>query len=294
MNKKVIQEFTATNSDIGIRLDLYLTGKMDITRSRAQKIIRDQLIKVGGNAETAKYTLQKGDLVSVFAENKTEVPEIPIIFEDKDILVIDKPAGITTHPAPGENDVTISEIFEDKYTGKMATERDNIVHRLDKGTSGLMVLAKHESAREALAKQFATRGVNKKYLALVVGRVTPKEGIIDMPLARDLVSKNRIAPADEGKDAKTLYKVEQYYGGYTLVSANPKTGRTHQIRVHFSAIGHPLYGDLRYGASEKKAKRIFLHAAELSFLHPRTGERVSFKSKLPVELDKILGSLTIE
>ena len=294
MNKKVIQEYKVLKGDVDTRLDIYLADKAVVTRSNAQKLIRDGLVKANDIAVASKYLVQKGDKIVVSEEKQGEAPSINIIFEDQDILVIDKPAGITTHPAPGEIDVTVSEIFRDKYKGKQGTDRENIVHRLDKGTSGLMVLARNEASRASLVKQFADRKVVKTYIALVYGRMLPTEGVIDMPLARDLVSKNRIAPADEGKDAKTLYKVIRQYRGYSLVSANPKTGRTHQIRVHFSALAHPLYGDIRYGAKEKKVKRIFLHAAELSFIHPGSGKRVKYSSTLPVELKDILSSLVIE
>jgi 23S rRNA pseudouridine1911/1915/1917 synthase len=218
---------------------------------------------------------------------------IQTIFEDNDVLVIDKPAGITVHPADGETDTTIAEIFADKYTGDKGSDRDMIVHRLDKGTSGVMVLAKNPSARAFLVNEFKKRKVHKKYLALLTGKLKPEEGIIDMPLARDIVKRQRIAPAEEGKDAKTLYKVVKYYFGHTLIEANPKTGRTHQIRVHFSAIGYPIYGDQRYGNPKEITQRIFLHAAELSFIHPKTGKRVKFISPLPEELEKVLKGLKV-
>lgn len=139
--------------------------------------------------------------------------------------------------------------------------------------------------------EFKNRKVHKKYLALLVGKLKPEEGIIDMPLARDVVKRQRIAPVEDGKEAKTLYKVVNYYNGHTLVEANPKTGRTHQIRVHFSAIGFPIYGDLRYGNPKDTAKRIFLHAEELSLIHPKTGKRVKFVSPLPAELEEVLARL---
>lgn len=294
LNKKVIQKIKVATADSGKRLDIILSEKLDISRSKAQTLVKGALVLVNDKLASSKYLIEPKDIITVLEKNKGAVPDIKIIFEDKDILVIDKPAGITSHPAPGESDTTISEIFADKYTGKQDTEREMVVHRLDKGTSGIMVMAKNDAARASLVAQFAARKVNKTYVALVFGKVSPKEGVIDMPLARDLISKNRIAPADEGKDAKTLYSVTKYYTGYTLVKANPKTGRTHQIRVHFSAIGHPLYGDVRYGAKDTGAKRIFLHAAELSFLHPRTGGRVKFASPLPVELASILSKLSFE
>lgn len=294
MNKKVIQEFKIKASEAETRLDLIVAEKLAVTRSNAQKLIRDEQVMVNDAVSAAKYLTVKGDNIAVYEAKKTKTPDITIIFEDEDFLVIDKPAGITVHPAPGEASQTIAEVFSSKYKGKQKTDRDMIVHRLDKGTSGLMILAKNETSRAALAKQFADRKVSKTYVALVFGKMLPTEGVIDMPLARDIISKNKIAPADEGKDAKTLYKVTQQYKGYALVTANPKTGRTHQIRVHFSAIGHPLYGDVRYGARETGGKRIFLHARELSFIHPTTGKRVKFRAELPNELNEVIAGLELE
>jgi len=270
LNKKIVQELKTDKTDISKRLYILLSEKTDISRSRAQKLIKEGLVEMSEDTIFI-YEIDKG----------SSKPLIPIIYENKDILLIDKPAGITAHPAPGENEITIAEIF-DKAT---------IVHRLDKGTSGVMVLAKNKAATEALRGQFQARKVTKKYIALVHGRLLPEEGIIDMPLSRNLISRNKIAPAEEGRDAKTLYKVLKYYRGFTLVEANPKTGRTHQIRVHFSAIGFPLFGDVRYGKNTDKTDRIFLHAAELSFIHPTTGKRVVFKSKLPPELMRVLHTL---
>lgn len=294
MNKKIEQKIIVKPTESDIRLDIFLTKKLDISRSKAQKTVKDGLVKVNESAVTSKYIVNSGDLVLVGVAEQKDHPQIEIIYEDKDILVIDKPAGITSHPAPGEKDRTVAEIFINKYEGEHNTDRDMVVHRLDKGTSGIMLLAKNEKSRDFLSKQFADRKVNKTYTALVCGRVVPKEGIIDMPLSRDIRSKNRMSPADEGKDAKTLYKVNKYYRDYTLVTANPKTGRTHQIRVHFAAIGHPLYGDERYGIKGDFTKRIFLHASELSILHPTTNKRIKFTSKLPVELKSILSKLEIE
>jgi 23S rRNA pseudouridine1911/1915/1917 synthase len=220
--------------------------------------------------------------------------EIGIIYEDSDILVINKPAGITVHPASGEQEITVSEMFADSYQGKCNTDRDMIVHRLDKGTSGVMVMAKNEASRDSLIAQFAARMVTKKYIALVMGKVFPAEGVIDIPLARDSSVRNKISPLETGKESKTLYKVTKLYDGYTLISASPKTGRTHQIRVHFAAIGHPIYGDSRYGTPNAEINRIFLHAEEISFTHPTTGKKLKFTCDLPEELKCVLTKLPIE
>lgn len=293
MSKKVIQKIVVEKDKVDVRLDLFVAEKLSLTRSQSQKMIREGLVLVNSEAKSSKYTLKTGDEICFVEGEKSISPDIKIIFEDKNILVVDKPAGITVHPAPGEKGETLSEIFASEYSDSLETNRDMIVHRLDKGTSGVMVLAKNRDARDFLAKQFAARKVNKTYLALVKGKLQPSEGVIDMPLSRDLISRNKIAPADEGKDAKTLYKVEKYFQGYTLVSANPKTGRTHQIRVHFAAIGHPLCGDERYGV-KSNFPRMFLHARKLSFISPTDQKRVAFESELPKELNNILNSLTIE
>jgi 23S rRNA pseudouridine1911/1915/1917 synthase len=270
VNKKIVQKLKLDKVDTAQRLDAILSSKLNLSRSQAQKKVK------GGLAEIV------GDTILIYEINKgSSKPLIPIIYEDRDILVINKPAGITAHQAPGEKEITVAEVF-----GKAI-----IVHRLDKGTSGVMVLAKNQFAAESLRKQFQARKVSKKYILLVHGKLIPEEGIIDMPLSRNLISRNKIAPAEEGRDAKTLYRVLKYYHDFTLVEANPKTGRTHQIRVHFSAIGFPLFGDTRYGKSTDKTKRIFLHAAELSFLHPGTEERVTFVSKIPNELERVLSAL---
>jgi len=215
---------------------------------------------------------------------------VPIIFEDEDILVIDKPSGITVHEAPGEKDITVNEIFADKYKGDNKTDRDMIVHRLDKGTSGVMVLAKNPEAGVKLRKQFADREVQKTYIALVAGKLEDETGIIDMPLGRDQQSREKISPQVGGKPAVTEFKKVQDYDSYSLVEAYPKTGRTHQIRTHFAAIGHPVYGDVRYGSKVEDADRIFLHAARISIKHPTTGEKVTFESPLPKVLEDVLST----
>ncbi len=282
MNKKVVQEFIVKTEDVDTRLDIFVSSKLNITRSQSQKMIKEGLVEVGNKAIGSSYKVTTGDHIFIhdLLEKDLDV-NIPVVFEDEEIIVIDKPSGITAHPAPGEKDITVTEIFP----------RGIIVHRLDKGTSGVMVLAKSEGSAENLKEQFQKRKVTKKYLALVHGKVSPGEGIIDMPLSRSLAERNKIAPVDEGRQAKTLYKVIKYYKSFTLLEAQPKTGRTHQIRVHLSAIGFPLFGDLRYGKNTDKTDRIFLHAKELSFLHPRSGVRVTFRSELPTELEKVLSGL---
>lgn len=291
MNKKIVQKIIVDNPPKNVRLDIYLSDVLGITRSSAQKYIKDQMVMVNNLVATPKLQLSSGDVIQIFKPELGTTPVVPIIFQDKDILVIDKPAGISTHPAPGETGTTLSEIFSYIYKDVNETGRDHIVHRLDKGTSGVMVLAKNKNSKDFISEQFSKRGVNKKYEALVRGKLLPKEGVIDMPLTRDLFSRNKISPVEGGREAKTIYSVIKYFQEYTLVELLPKTGRTHQIRVHMAAIGHPLYGDERYGGKRKGEDMIFLHAKEISFLHPKTGQRVKFVSEMPNNLKEVISNL---
>jgi len=209
---------------------------------------------------------------------------IPIIFEDDCIIVVNKPSGITVHPASSEKNYTVTEIMSG--AGKVFP-----VHRLDKGTSGVMLLAKTAKIHKTLQDQFRERTVVKEYLALLEGRIVPENGLIDIPLGREEQARNKIGPKSGGRSAKTQYEVKECLKDYSYVSAYPKTGRTHQIRVHFSALGFPVVGDIRYGAKSKVSKRVFLHSHLLSFIHPKTGKLVTYKAELPDDLQEVLTKL---
>ncbi|MDP2919791.1 MAG: RluA family pseudouridine synthase [Dehalococcoidia bacterium] len=282
----------------GARLDKYLSEKCpELSRTQAQKLIEEGLVTVNGQLQKASYRLAAGAQVRVripppapshlIAE---DIP-IPILYEDEDILVVDKPAGMTVHPAPGNPEHTlVNAILARLKNIPGGTERPGIVHRLDKDTSGVMVVAKNPAAHETLAAQFKGHTVTKVYLALVRGRLTPAEGIIEAHIGRDTGDRKKMAVAAEsrGRQARTRYKVLRYLDDYTYLEVMPETGRTHQIRVHLSAIGYPVVGDATYGVKSPFLSRQFLHAHKLGFRLPLTGEYVEFTAALPPELERAL------
>jgi len=282
LNKKFVQELTVTETEAKGRLDVFVAEKYGITRSAAQKLAESGRVKVNGASRKSNFKLKMGDRVSLMQFVREEATlDIPIIYEDKDVIVIDKPAGITVHPAPGEKELTLSEVLPQPVF---------VVHRLDKGTSGVMVFARNEKAAAHLKKQFHDRLVTKVYKALVGGIIKENSGSIDISLGRSLTARGKIIPTENGRGAVTDFKVIKRFTDSTLVEAMPKTGRTHQIRTHFAAIGHPLLGDVRYGGSG--GGRVFLHAFSLAFVNPVTGKRQEFISPLPTQLTDILSTLS--
>jgi 23S rRNA pseudouridine1911/1915/1917 synthase len=284
----------------GIRLDKYLTQVLpQFSRAYLQKLIGQGCILVNGKGTKANQRLINGDRITVELPVSPLYPlaeRIPltIIYEDEDILVIDKPAGLTVHPAPGHpNHTLVNAILAhcpNLITSNERT-RPGIVHRLDKDTSGLIVIAKNDIAREYLTAQFKERTVTKGYLVLVEGRLSPEQGIIEAPIGRDPHNRRRMAIVEAGKEATTRYRVRQYLDNYTLIEVTPLTGRTHQIRVHLSAIGHPVAGDSLYGAKSPHLNRQFIHAYRLGFCLPSTEQYQEFISALPLDLEQALGHL---
>jgi 23S rRNA pseudouridine1911/1915/1917 synthase len=239
-----------------IRLDKYLSQVLpQFSRAYLQKLIVQGYILVNGQRTRASQRLNKTDRITVKLPPLPTYPlaepiPLTIIYEDTDTLVIDKPAGLTVHPAPGHSSHTlVNAILAHCPSLAMSNElmRPGIVHRLDKDTSGLIVIAKNDFAREYLATQFKSRAVTKGYLVLVKGRLSPEQGIIEAPIGRDPHNRRRMAIIEAGKEANTRYQVQKYLGDYTLVEVTPLTGRTHQIRIHLSAIGYPVVGDPVYG-----------------------------------------------
>lgn len=230
-----------------------------------------------------------------------EALPLRILYEDVDLLVVDKPAGMPVHPGPGHlRGTLVNAILAhcSDLSGVGGALRPGIVHRLDKDTSGLMLVAKNDRTHQALQRQLKERAVEKRYLALVRGDLRPDEGAIDAPIARDPRYRKRMAVVPGGREALTRWRVLQRFVGpgsgeprYTLVEARPVTGRTHQIRVHFASIRHPLVGDALYGRRSALVGRQFLHAAGLAFVHPSTGRRMTFESPLPDDLRLALGTL---
>jgi 23S rRNA pseudouridine1911/1915/1917 synthase len=280
-----------------IRLDKYLTQVLpQFSRAYLQKLIVQGYILVNGQRTKAHQILNKVDNITVKLPSLPDRPlaePIPLstVYEDEDILVIDKPAGLTVHPAPGHPSHTLVNAVLAHCPGlAMSNEsmRPGIVHRLDKDTSGLIILAKNDFAREYLVAQFKSRTVTKGYLVLVKGKLSPKQGIIEAPIGRDPHSRRRMAIAEAGKEATTQYRVRKYLDNYTLVEVTPLTGRTHQIRVHLSAIGYPVVGDPIYGIKSAHLSRQFIHAYRLGFYLPSTKQYQEFTSPLPTDLNQAL------
>jgi 23S rRNA pseudouridine1911/1915/1917 synthase len=291
-------QFDSSVSDI--RLDKYLTQVLpQFSRAYLQKLIVQGSILVNGQRAKANQRLINVDKITV------ELPPLPvhplaepipltIIYEDEDILVIDKPAGLTVHPAPGHPSHTlVNALLAHCPSLAMSNEamRPGIVHRLDKDTSGLIVIAKNDSVREYLSAQFKNRTVIKGYLVLIKGRLHPEQGIIEASIGRDPHNRQRMAIVEKGKEASTQYKVRKYLDDYTLVEVTPLTGRTHQIRVHLSAIGYPVVGDSLYGTKSAHLNRQFIHAYLLGFCLPSTKQYQEFIAPLPIDLEQTLEHL---
>jgi 23S rRNA pseudouridine1911/1915/1917 synthase len=285
----------------GVRLDRFISNRHpEFSRTYLKKLINEGHVSVNGKVVKPGIKLNIGDRVEVSIPQpppsplSPEVVPIKIVYEDNDLLVVDKPFGLTTHPSPGQTGHTLINALL-SYCPKLAEMGDSlrpgIVHRLDKDTSGLIIVAKNTQSQLNLINQFKNRTVQKTYLTLVKGHLTPETGIIEAPIGRDPADRKRMAVVTAGKPARSEYKVVKYLKGYTLLEVKPETGRTHQIRVHLSAIGYPVVGDGVYGVKVPFLKRQFLHAYRLSFNLPAHGERVEFKSELPEDLEEALKSL---
>ncbi len=295
----------------GERLDRYLADEVPgLSRSQAQRLIEDGHVQVAGRQAKANLAVKDGDRISV--ELPEPVPtsaqpeDIPVtvLYEDTDLLVVDKPAGMVVHPAAGHSSGTLVNALlhhVDDLSGIGGELRPGIVHRLDKGTSGVMVVAKHDAAHEALARQFADREVEKEYVALVWGVVQAGRRI-DLPIGRDPNDRQKMsARSRRARSAVTRITRVQHMRGVTLCHVAIATGRTHQIRVHLKAIGHPIVGDATYGGVKTRVpqdlrpilrlERPFLHAARLAFTHPTDGRTMSFETPLPEDLQLVLDRL---
>ena len=308
--------FDAGPDDVGRRLDAFLADKIEgWSRSRLQRLIDDGDVTVNARDARPSYKLRQGDAVEV---ELTELPvtrfepeDIPlqILYEDELLAVIDKPAGMLVHPGAGVPSGTLANAiayqFQFNIPGSDLSNRIGIVHRLDKDTSGLIVVAKDENAAEELSRQFHDREVEKSYVALVHGAPEQSRGTIDRPIARDRWHRTKMTVAANGRNALSLWRVRQRFEKFTLLDVDIKTGRTHQIRVHLASINHPVVGDTAYNegrdntVADQKIKkaiadlgRFFLHAEKLAFTHPGSKERMSFHLPLAAELDSFLSILS--
>jgi len=290
-------QFTATRA--GDRIDRYIAQECpELSRAYIQKLISEGYVTVNNRVMKRSFKLDNGDEVSVIIPPSTPPPlaeEMPlsIVYEDSDLLVVNKPAGLIVHPIPTRPSHTLVNAILahcPELAGTGST-RPGIVHRLDKNTSGLMVVAKNEAAQQDLSAQIKARSVVKQYLALVVGHLLPDRGIIEAPIGRHLRHRERMAVVSGGREARTQYRVIRYLDSYTLIEVTLETGRTHQIRVHLEAIGYPVVGDSTYGVKSDHLSRQFLHACRLGFKLPSTGEYVEFTSELPSDLTQALKAI---
>jgi 23S rRNA pseudouridine1911/1915/1917 synthase len=301
--------FTVTPEDAGQRLDLFLVGVLpEQSRSAIQRLIRDGRVQLGDNRQArANTAVRPGEHVSVDipgpAPAKPEAEALPlqIVYEDSDLLVVDKPPGMVVHPAAGQlHGTLVNALLHHVHdlSGIGGEERPGIVHRLDRGTSGLLVVAKHDVAHRALAKQFQERAIEKEYIALAWGVVHAGRRI-EEPIGRDPQERKKMSTrARRSREAVTRVKAAEDLDGVSLLHLAIATGRTHQIRVHLSAIGHPVVGDRLYGGVHRRVaphlravhrlERPFLHAARLAFAHPADGRRMEFESPLPEDLQDVL------
>ncbi len=300
---------TAAENDIGKRLDVFVSERFSITRSFAQNLIDDGHVLVNLEVKSKNYRIRPGDCVEANIPEPTELSaeaediELDVVYEDEDIIVVNKPSGMVVHPAPGNETKTLVNalLYHCKGTlsGINGVIRPGIVHRIDKDTSGLLVVAKNDEAHVFLSSLLKEHGIKRVYHAIVTGHLKENEDTIDAPIARHPTNRKKMAVVAGGREAITHYKTIEEFSGFTYAKMELETGRTHQIRVHMSHIGHPIMGDTVYGGGktpfEKAHKPLIdgqmLHAKELSFPHPRTKEIVRFECPLPENFEKILDIL---
>lgn len=297
-----IKKFLITDDDVGVRADVFLSVNTEFTRSRIKNLCDEGNLSVNGVFAKSNRILKNGDnLELIVPDNKNldiaaENIPLKIIYQDDDVAVIDKPQGMTVHAGNGTNGSTLVNALLyhlDNLSGINGVIRPGIVHRIDKNTSGLLVVAKNDNAHIALAKQLEDKTCRRIYIALLEGNLKNDKGRIETEIGRNPKDRTKMAVVDVGRTAITDYRVLKRYEGYTLCEFSLKTGRTHQIRVHAKYLGHPIVGDKEYGYKTQKFKLDgqLLHAAKLEFIHPTFGKKVSFESELPEYFKNVLKKL---
>lgn len=299
-----MKQFIVKKEEAGKRIDAYISNKdEEISRTAVQRLIEEESILVNGKKTKASYKVQENDKIEIQEVKPKEIElkaqEIPleVIYEDEDIIVINKPKGLVVHPAAGNPDGTlvnaIMAICKDSLSGIGGEVRPGIVHRLDKDTSGILIVAKNDMAHIDISEQIKNHETEKTYVALVRGVVKENEATINMPIGRSNKDRKKMAVTRDGKNAITHFKVLKRYEKYTLLEIKIETGRTHQIRVHLSHIGYPVVGDYTYsnGKNDFGVEGQMLHSKRIKFKHPKTGEQMELEATLPEYFQKILDKL---
>lgn len=300
----MLTTLTATTEEAGTRIDSFLASHLaGVTRSAAQRLLEGGFVVCQGTALAKNYRLRGGETVAVTlpeaAETEVTAQNIPldVVYEDEDVIVVNKPAGMVVHPAPGHSDGTLVNALlyhcGDSLSGVGGEKRPGIVHRIDRDTSGLIIAAKNDAAHAFLAAQLADHTLARTYECLAVGNFKEDSGTVDAPIGRHRTDRKKMAVVPDGRHAVTHWEVIARYGGVTHLRCRLETGRTHQIRVHLAHIGHPILGDTVYGAKKPVPGLTgqCLHATELQFIHPATGKTVSLRCPLPEEFTHMLEKL---
>ena len=298
-----LETVTAEAEDAGTRADVFLAAKLGVSRSNMQKLLEDGRVKRGEKIIKANYKVRPGEMFVVDIPEPEPIEAVPenipldIIYEDDDVVVLNKARGMVVHPAPGNYTGTLVNALLyhcSNLSGINSAIRPGIVHRLDKDTSGIMIVAKNDAAHISLSQQIQSKTAVRTYLAVVRGNIKTDSGTIETQIARDKTDRKKMAVVKEGgRDAITDYEVLERFGKYTLVRCKLRTGRTHQIRVHMEYLGYPLVGDPKYSPMKTPfgIKGQALHSHTLEFTHPRTGERMKFEAPLPEDMHKIITRL---
>lgn len=298
-----LETVTAEAEDAGTRADVFLAVKLGVSRSNMQKLLEDGRVKRGEKIIKANYKVRTGEMFVVDIPEPEPIEAVPenipldIIYEDDDVVVLNKARGMVVHPAPGNYTGTLVNALLyhcSNLSGINSAIRPGIVHRLDKDTSGIMIVAKNDAAHISLSQQIQSKTAVRTYLAVVRGNIKTDSGTIETQIARDKNDRKKMAVVKEGgRDAITDYEVLERFGKYTLVRCKLRTGRTHQIRVHMEYLGYPLVGDPKYSPMKTPfgIKGQALHSHTLEFTHPRTGERMKFEAPLPEDMHKIITRL---